>query len=162
MKKLYLTSINLSGISDSVGKPASQIKLAFVPTAGDTYDDKWFIEADRKQLKQMGIDFVEVDLKGQTEESLSNSLRNVDCVYVAGGNTFYLLEKVRESGFDKVITQLLEKGVVYAGGSAGAVLACPIIQHVAFMDHPEKVPNLKSFQGLGLVDLLIASRDSRH
>ena len=45
-----------------------------------------------------------------------------------GGSTFYLLKAVHGSGFDKVIKELIKKGVVYVGSSAGSYIACPTIE----------------------------------
>jgi len=105
-------------------------KVAFIPTAGDPYEDKWFVDIHKKQLSDMGFKLTEVDLKDKNKDDLMAILQETDIVYVAGGNTFYLLEKVRESGFDQVLPLLLDKGIIYAGGSAGAVLACPTIEPV--------------------------------
>ena len=55
-------------------------------------------------------------------------LEDKDAVYVEGGNTFYLLKAVRESGFDQVIKKLIERGVAYVGSSAGSYIACPTIE----------------------------------
>jgi dipeptidase E len=54
-----------------------------------------------------------------------------------------------------VVKDLASKGVVYAGGSAGAVLAGPDIEAVAALDDPAEAPNLKSTKALGLVDFVI-------
>ena len=103
----------------------------------------------------MGFKLTEVGLKDKKKDDLLGMLQKVDIIYVAGGNTFYLLEKVRESGFDQVLPILLDRGIIYAGESAGAVLACPTIEPIKFMDEPSKAPNLKSFEGLGLVDFVV-------
>ncbi len=154
MNRLFLTSVKLEHLVNMVDDP-NKTNIAFIPTAADPYDDKWFIEADRKKLKELGFSVIEVDLKNKTKEELFNILKDMDVVYVAGGNSFYLLEKVKESGFDDVIKRLLDKGVVYAGSSAGAVIACQTIEPIKLLDDPSKAPNLKSYQGLGLVDFIV-------
>ena len=155
MKKLFLTSAKLDALLSLISGNPTGKKVAFIPTAGDPYEDKWFIELAKKQLSEMGFELTEVDLKDKKKDDLLGTLQEVDIVFVAGGNTFYLLEKVRESGFDQVLPILLDKGIIYAGESAGAVLACPTIEPVKFMDEPSKAPNLKSFEGLGLVDFVV-------
>lgn len=62
---------------------------------------------------------------------------------------------MRESGFDKVIGELVSEGVIYVGGSAGAVVAGPTIEPVCVFDDPKAAANLTDFSGLHLVDFVI-------
>lgn len=155
MKRLLLASIDFSKLSTLTKKPLGKLRLAFIPTAADPYEEKWFLEEDREKLREMGIKFFELDIKNKTKKELLSKLRNVDVVFVAGGNSFYLLEKVRESQFDEVVNELVNRGVIYVGVSAGAVLAGPNIEPVSLLDDPKKAPNLKSYEGLGLVDFVV-------
>lgn len=155
MKKLYLTSLGIDAMSNILPKPPTQMKVAFIPTAADPYTDKWFMEADIKKLNDMRFQLTLVDLKDKDEDQLRKSLQPMDMVYVCGGNSFYLLEKIYESGFDKVIKEFIEKGVIYAGASAGAVVAGPTIEPLASLDDPNKAPRLKTMKGLGFVDFVI-------
>ncbi len=154
MKRLYLTSVRIDKLVELLPSRPEELKLAYIPTAADPYEDKWFIEADRKNLKELAFEFTEVDLKGQTEETLFETLSRFDIIFVSGGNTFYLLEKVRESGFDKIIGKLLDKGAIYVGASAGATLAGPDISPVADLDDPSKA-KLENTKGLVLVNFVI-------
>lgn len=106
------------------------------------------------RFAEMGIRFQELDINGKTPEKLLSALRPAHAVFVAGGNTFYLLEKAKESGFDKVIRKVVDDGVIYIGGSAGAVIAGPTIEPVSRLDDPSAAPNLKSFTGFNLVDFV--------
>ena len=155
MKKLYLTSSKLDGLFNLLSNSPKQTSLAFIPTAGDPYVDHSFVDEDRQKLLDLGFNLKDVDLKNIHLSELRKKLSDVDVVYVAGGNTFYLLEKALESGFEVVIKELIEKGVIYAGGSAGAVLAGPTIEPVDVFDDPKAAPHLKSFTGLGLVDFIV-------
>jgi dipeptidase E len=80
-----------------------------------------------------------------------------DCgvIFVAGGNTFYLLQEVRKSGFDTVINDLLTSEKVYVGSSAGSVLVAPDIGLVSRFDDPSDAPELKNYLGLNLVDYVV-------
>ncbi len=155
MKKLFLTSIKIDLLPKLISGEPAKTNLVFIPTAADPYSDKWFVEADRKKLSDLGFKLNELDLKGKTPENIKVALNGVGIIYVAGGNTFYLLQKVRESGFDKVVKDLVEKGVLYVGSSAGAVIAGPTIEPIKFLDDPAKAPGLKSFEGLGLIDFVV-------
>ncbi len=50
-------------------------------------------------------------------------LDDIDAVYVCGGNTAYLLSRVREAGMDAALQAFLARGGVYVGVSAGSAIA---------------------------------------
>jgi len=159
--KLFLSS--LASTTLDLAKPLlpyepSQLKLAFIATATDPYGDidmPW-LDADRAKLIAMGFKLSDYDLKNKTASQLRADLSSFDVIFVSGGNTYYLLEIVRKTGFDQVLGELLDKGAIYIGASAGSVLLCPTIDHVRLIEHPEVVPDLVDFRGLGLTDYLIA------
>jgi len=158
--KLLLTSAGFSNelISNAflklTGKHFPDLRVAFIANAADNYADKWFIGKDRNSLLELGMNVSDVDLRGKTPNELLVEFENVDVIFVAGGNTFYLLQKMIESGADKIISNLIEKGVVYVGSSAGSVLVGPSIEPVAAFDDPKEAPMLTSFEGLKLVDFV--------
>lgn len=159
MKHLFLTSIDITGFLKYIDKPAHELHAVYIPTAANTYEDKWFIEKDREELHKAGVRFHEIDLHDydspEEQETLRNSLSNIDVVIVGGGNTFYLLQEVILSAFDDKVKRLIEKGVWYVGSSAGAVLTCPNIEPVKYFDEPKDAPYLNTNEGMGLVDFLI-------
>ena len=158
MKKLFLASVVANTIEKFIEillKSPDKLKVAFIPTAADPYKDKWFIEEDRNKLKEKGFNVKDVDIKGKTEQELLQELKDTDIIFVAGGNTFYLLEKARESGFDRIAKEFVEKGVIYVGSSAGATLVGPNIEPVKPFDDPSEAPSLKSFEGLSFVDFIV-------
>jgi dipeptidase E len=131
MKKLFLTSAFSGVVGEFVkflGKDPKGLTVGFVPTAADPYDDKWFVEKDKKALVDIGLKIKEIDLKDKTEAGLREEFKEVDIIFVAGGNTFYLLRETRKSGFDKIVKELVEQGVIYVGSSAGSYLVCPTIE----------------------------------
>lgn len=158
MKKLFLASIVsniIEELLEILPKPANELTVAFIPTAADPYKDKWFVEDDRNKLKEKSFNLKDVDIKGKAKQELEDDLKDIDIIFVAGGNTFYLLEKARESGFDEIVKELVQKGVIYVGSSAGATFVCPTIEPVKTLDDPSKAPSLKSFEGLNLVDFVV-------
>src|SRR3989344_4510325 len=154
MKKLFLTSNFLGALPDFLEKSPKDYKLIYITTASNTYENPTWLDRDREALRHLGFNFSELDISGKTKKELEEIVKGIDIIFVAGGNTFYLLEKVKESGFDKIIPNLISNGVVYIGGSAGACLAGPDIEPIALIDHPEEA-HLKSTKGLGLVDFLV-------
>jgi dipeptidase E len=159
MRKLLLASNGSAAIKGMkvLFDDVSKIKLAYITTAGKGVEDKKYIETHKEKMKKEGYDFEELDIEGKNEVELREILKNKDVVFVEGGNTFYLLKAVRESGFDKVIKELIEKGVFYAGSSAGSHLAGPTIETSTWKE-PGKERNrfgVTDFTGLNLVPFLI-------
>ncbi len=56
------------------------------------------------------------------------AIENAEIVIVGGGNTFQLLKQCRERGLLAPITDVVKRGALYIGWSAGANLACPTIR----------------------------------
>ena len=52
------------------------------------------MDDDRNKLIKIGFNVIDFDLNSKTEEKVRETLSKVDIVFVAGGNTFYLLEKL--------------------------------------------------------------------
>lgn len=57
---------------------------------------------------------------------------------VAGGNMFYLLQELKRTGTDKLLADEINKGKLYIGESAGAILTAPDIGYSAEMVMWEK------------------------
>lgn len=54
-------------------------------------------------------------------EHNAEKLKKTDLIYVGGGDTLYMLEVWRKTGFDKLILEAYREGVPLAGLSAGAI-----------------------------------------
>ena len=158
MKKLFLASVmpfTIEKLIKFLPKSPQELTIAFIPTAADPYEDKWFIKSDRDEFVKKGFQIKDVDINGKTEQELRYEFKDIDIIFVAGGNTFYLLQKAKESGFGKIAKELVEKGVIYVGASAGAVLAGTTIEVARPFDDPAEAPKLKSFEGLNLVEFAV-------
>ncbi len=80
-----------------------------------------------KQLTDIGIKIghiLELDTKSLPN---GNEVKGVDMVYVCGGYTYYLLQRLRKIHFDKVIAELVNSGALYVSYSAGSILPGPDI-----------------------------------
>jgi dipeptidase E len=158
MKKLFLASIaclTLDKIIELLPKEPSKLNLVFIPTASNLYKNKSWLYKDREKLVAMGFKVKDVDIEGKTKQHLQKELVDVDVIFVSGGNTFYLLEKTIESGFDVIVKKLIAKGVVYIGSSAGSALVSPTIEAIKSLDDPSDAPSLKSYDSLNLVPFLV-------
>ncbi len=132
--KLFLTS---SCVSENLqapflkflGKPPEQVKLFFIPTASDVEKDKSYTCKSMDDLAAVGINPIWYALKYKTHDQIANELARADVIWVNGGNTFYLLDVARNTGFMKVVDDLVRnKGVRYGGTSAGSIMASPTIK----------------------------------
>ena len=61
---------------------------------------------------------------------------------------------VRETGFDKILKEELEKGKVYIGTSAGAYLICPSIE-VSNWDKEQEMFGITDFTALNYVSFVL-------
>ena len=78
-------------------------KLGFIPTAGETYADPYFVEESLARLRGLGLELVEIDITNQDRDKLLNVLNSVDGIYVAGGNSFYLMQQLQKKQLVSVI-----------------------------------------------------------
>lgn len=151
--KSYLASyatVSMTKIIKHEGCDFAGKKAIFIPTAGDPYDNKDFVEADRIALKKYGLDIVEMDIKNKNEEEIRKAIVGADIVLVAGGDTFYLMEKLKESGADKVIKGFIDNNGIYIGSSAGSIICCPTIEGAEEFDNPNLAKGLNDFDGMGV------------
>jgi dipeptidase E len=99
------------------------------------------------------------DYFGRTDALLA-VLSKFKVVWAVGGNSFLLRRAMRHSGFDLIVSDLLERGQVYGGWSAGACVAGDSLRAVAEMDEPvQSAPDYPDeqpvWEGLGLVPFTI-------
>lgn len=158
MKKLFLTSVaclTLDKITELLPAKPSELKVAFIPTASNLYEDKSWLYKDRDKLVSMGFHVTDFDIAGKNKLDIEKALKGVDLVFVSGGNTFYLLERIKKCGFDEVIKKRIDEGVIYIGSSAGSAIVCPTIGMVEGLDDPKDAPNLTSYDALHIIDFII-------
>ena len=128
-------------------------KIAFIPNAKDKHVDKSGLEKTRLFFKQKGFIVNDVNLNDFKNQDLYKEFLKYEIIYIAGGNCFVLLEKIRKSGFDKIITNLLNKGIIIIGESAGACVMGKSIEPIKLIDD-FKASKLKNYEGLGFVNFV--------
>jgi dipeptidase E len=109
------------------GIPKDQMKIGYITTAAKGARDKSFFENVKNIIRDNRYDFEEVDIEGKTKKELKSFFKDKNVIHMEGGNTFYLLEAIRETGFAGILKELLEEGKVYIGTSAGAYIMCPSV-----------------------------------
>ena len=88
-------------------------KCLFVGYADEEKD--FYSESTVEFLKELGFDVVCLDENYNFQD-------DVDMIYVKGGNTTQLLRYLKEYNQFEKIKEMVEKGVLYAGASAGAII----------------------------------------
>lgn len=160
MSKVILTSSFSSvakALYDKNLLPHEAVAVGFVTTAADPYTDKLWMENDRQALLSLGYKVIDIDLKNQNADSLRSAFHDARIIFVAGGNTTYLVEWARRSGFHEVIRELLSDNRIFIGSSAGSILAGPTVEPFV----PEDIADLskdfllKDPQCFGLVDYVV-------
>lgn len=126
-------------------------RIGFIPTASVVEEhDSYVLEAyqffQKRAKHVLSIHLDQVDYY-----ELKKLLSTIDVLYISGGNTFYLLQAVYNSGFDQLITDYLANGNYLIGESAGAVIMTPDISYIHVMDD-NRVVESSTTKGLGLVD----------
>lgn len=156
MNNIFLTSVAaevLERICEFLPKEPSEYKIVFVPTASNLYPNAPWVDNDREKLVTLGFAVQDFQLEGASPEAVINTIHTSDIIFVAGGNTFYLLEQARKSGFLEVVKEAVANGKIYIGSSAGAVLAAPDIRYVELFDNPS--PDFGDTASLALVNFRI-------
>ena len=157
MKKLFLAS-SVDVVAPDIAKhlPAKGLKLVFINTPAEGEDgDKQWLENDRAALVKEGFVVSDYTVTGKTSTEIKDHLAEFDVIFISGGNTFYALEKIQQSGCAEIIHDYVEQGKIYIGSSAGSVLAGPDIYPSYYVDAIEKAPNLKGYRGLDLIDVVV-------
>ena len=137
--KLFLTSSTITPnliepFEKFIGRSSSGLKVAFIPDAGlKTIGDKSWIDEELTELvTNLKWQVDKITLANENEESLEKLL-GYDVVYVNGGYSGYLAKVMRESGFDKILPKLLNKGVIYVGSSAGSMVLSKVQDSASFL-----------------------------
>ena len=75
-------------------------------------------------------------------------LKKFDAIYIGGGNTWNLMQELRDSGFFLALVSYIKNGGVVYGGSAGAIV---LGKNIDTHDDENKI-NLKDTTGFNLLD----------
>lgn len=174
--KLYLSSYkvgnDVEGFKDLVNK--ANAKVAVIDNSRDYSTDlerkAKGLQSELDAMSELGFVPEHLDLKDYfgKSEALVEKLSNFDVAWVIGGNSFLLRKAMEQSGFDKVIDQLIKTDkLVYAGYSAGIAVIAPSLKGVELVDDPNiQVDGYDPdiiWEGYGLIDFYpIVHYDSDH
>lgn len=159
--KLFLSSVAvtqdlLPRFVELVGKQPADIRFCLIENGADVYPEgeRGFVERESNALEAVGLKLERVNLRDYFQkDGLMDVLKDFDVIWFGGGNTYYLRWALRESGFETIARDLANKGIVLAGGSAGALVLGLSLKGFEIADEPDKAPELIE-EGLGLTDFV--------
>lgn len=154
MKKLFLSSsfTDVAALFSDFEKDLAGKTVTFIPTASLVEEVVFYVKAGKKALENLGLIIDELDISTASFEVIAKKIAQNDVIYVTGGNTFFLLQELKRTGADKLITAAVEAGKLYVGESAGAVITGANIRFIEAMDSINKAPDLTNYDALNLVD----------
>lgn len=155
MQKLFLASLfkDVSKIFvDFANDDLAGKTVTFIPTAALPDKLDFHIKYSKELLSKMGLIVDELEISTAAHSDIANKLENNDYIYVAGGNTFFLLQEVNKSGAGDLIKTQINAGKLFIGESAGAILLAPNIEYSKDTDDPLAALELKTFEALNMID----------
>jgi dipeptidase E len=136
-------------------------KVLFIDTAGELFvkdgkETPW-IDKSKKEIERLGFKITYFTVVGKTIKEIRKAFAGTDIVYMAGGDTFYLLGKMQETNSLQIIREFVERGGIYIGQSAGSYIAGPSIEPALDPSRikDDNLKKLNSFDCANLVDFIV-------
>ena len=122
-----LTTI-IDRFAKMLGKPFIEAKVLFIPTAAQDDEGRKVAAFLKDELFRIGVlpeNLTVHDIDGSLTEEEAMAF---DVIFFTGGRDGYLLDRVKQTGFDKIIKKMVYANKVYVGQSAGSIIATPNIR----------------------------------
>ena len=148
--KLLLASFLHPDIGDYISG-----RVLYIDDAASEMRQAPFAQAELKAIGEAAETLVPLTLSQSNSSDLQNEIASANCIYVASGEVFRLLNALRSTGADRLLTDAVNQGKLYAGSSAGAIIAGPSIEPASIMDDPKTAPQLTDYTGLNLTPHVI-------
>ena len=104
-----------------VEKDVKDIKVLFIITAAIEVDAIKVLPKCLDDLLDCGINEENITVYDMHKLISFEVLNKYDAIYVCGGKTSYLVDRIKEIGFKEIVYKYLENGGIYIGVSAGSV-----------------------------------------
>ena len=136
-------------------KPVEETRVLVIYTLRKKRHIKYLRNVN-SELKKLGIKKNNI-IYANISNNLKKPKNNFDVIYSCGGNTFYILNRIRKTGFDKLIKDFVNKGGLYFGVSAGSII---VHKTIKFVDYGKEGDindiHLKNLNGLNLTNIWIS------
>lgn len=107
---------------DMVGKEMSIVKALFIPTAAVDADAIEVLPKCMNDLLKCGISKNNIRVYDLHAGMDSKELQQYDVVYLCGGRTQYLLERINDTSFSKSLMEYIHNNGIVIGVSAGSLI----------------------------------------
>ena len=155
MKKMLLASTStiygqkyLEYLHDEIKNLFSGCKkILFVPYARPSgISHLEYTEKAKNVFKILNLEIIDY-----TNEDLRESLEKCDGIFIGGGNTFLLLDKLYQYSLIDILKNKINSGIPYLGTSAGSNICGMTIGTTNDMP----IVHVKSLEALGIIDFNI-------
>ncbi|WBW96793.1 Type 1 glutamine amidotransferase-like domain-containing protein [Oceanirhabdus sp. W0125-5] len=135
-------------------------KVAIIVTADPEYREKnRKAVCTRKELENIGFhpDFFDIEF------SSPSLLLKYDILFFIGGNPFYLLNQIQKTHTDNILYELISKGKIISGSSAGCVVLGETIALINEFDpQMNNGIGLTDFKGIGLTNINLCPHHTKY
>lgn len=138
-----------------LGMESEKFNVAMITTASEINPAMSYSENNKRLMRERGYRYSEIDIVGEPERTLREFFMGCNVINMVGGDTFYLLKALKETGCDEIIRELVTQGVVYTGASAGTYVACPTIEMATWKSTPVETHGLEDLSALHLLGAMI-------
>lgn len=104
------------------GKNMSLVKALFIPTAAIDADAVGVLPKCMNDLLKCGISNNNIAVYDLHDGMEFEKLKEYDVVYLCGGNTHYLLERINATGFHRSLMEYISSNGLVIGVSAGSLI----------------------------------------
>ncbi len=143
--KLYLSSYRIGNYPDKlkalVNKSATRVAVSVNAADHATVEirNETLLKRELGDMKSLGFDAQELDLRDYFgKDGLVEKMQAFDLVWFSGGNVFLLVKAMKQSGFDKVLQELVKTDrLIYAGYSAAFCALSPSLHGMELVDNKD-------------------------
>lgn len=129
MKKILLTSTGfdneniMNKFIELLNVDTNEAKILFIITAANDPDSIRILSGCLDDLTKCGIKDENITIYDMHRLISQDDIYKYDAIYVCGGSTEYLVERIKEINFKSVVGNYIENGGIYIGVSAGSLCA---------------------------------------
>lgn len=129
MKKILLTSTGFENDNiknkflELLNCDVTKAKVLFIITAANDPDAVRILSKCLDDLTNCDILDENITIYDMHRLLTQDEINQYDAIYVCGGSTKYLVDRISELNFKSVVNKYIENGGIYIGVSAGSVVA---------------------------------------
>lgn len=106
----------------TLAKKPEETKALFIPTAAISPGAISVLPKCMNDLLKCGIPEENITVYDLHKAISADNIKQFDVVYICGGTTEYLLERINEQGFNVVLKEYIKADGIVVGVSAGSII----------------------------------------